>query len=610
MSLDVRRIALFVTFVALIGCGGDSDTTATGQRLAVVGRLERGATIRLVARDGLSAADTLVTEVTVSPTIAGAVTGATVSLLQTGAITISARASDGHMLTTMVDVAIPPTVYFDGVASGNRDVYSVELDGRVLMRRTTSPADDAQPSVAAAAIVFVSMRDGNGELYSMPTVVGGAEQRLTTTAANESQPALAAGGALLAYVSDVSGAPRVYVAPTSLANPARLSAASFGFGGSIESSPTWSPTRDRLALVATANGSANLFIASAAAGAMPAVVAASANGQTDVEPAWSPDGNRLAFASTRAGTTQIFLLDLRTGVLTQATNDAAAAGQPGWLSDGRLLFTRFAAGESTLWWMDPSDPAPPTQIPTGSLLSPPTRRACTEASRRLAVVVAARRRTMFGRMDSHRLSSLTGSLLGSEILKIAADVRALDAEGMEICNLTVGDFAPSEFRIPGEVEQGIVDRLRRGETNYPPADGILALREAVRDALPARARARSVARLGDRHVGLAARHLRDVSRARRSGRSRRVSDAVVEQPVLRAARRRRGRAGAVRPREPLPADARAAAGRRARRAAAGALFAAESQPARCSPRSQLGAICDLVLEENARRGGDASVRST
>lgn len=83
-------------------------------------------------------------------------------------------------------------------------------------------------------------------------------------------------------------------------------------------------------------------------------------------------------------------------------------------------------------------------------------------------------------MHHPRLSSLTGSLLGSEILKIAADVRALDAEGAEICNLTVGDFAPSEFRIPGDVEQGIIDRLRKGETNYPPADGILALREAVR----------------------------------------------------------------------------------------------------------------------------------
>ena len=79
-----------------------------------------------------------------------------------------------------------------------------------------------------------------------------------------------------------------------------------------------------------------------------------------------------------------------------------------------------------------------------------------------------------------RLSALTGSLSGSEILEIAADVRALLAEGKDICNLTVGDFAPSEFRIPEQVERGIVERLRRGETNYPPPDGILSLREAVR----------------------------------------------------------------------------------------------------------------------------------
>jgi aspartate aminotransferase len=83
-------------------------------------------------------------------------------------------------------------------------------------------------------------------------------------------------------------------------------------------------------------------------------------------------------------------------------------------------------------------------------------------------------------MTELRLSTLAGSLLGSEILKIAADVRALTSAGHEICNLTVGDFSPTEFRIPEQVERGIVEGLRRGETNYPPSDGILPLREAVR----------------------------------------------------------------------------------------------------------------------------------
>ena len=78
-----------------------------------------------------------------------------------------------------------------------------------------------------------------------------------------------------------------------------------------------------------------------------------------------------------------------------------------------------------------------------------------------------------------RVSAIAGALVGSEILKIAADVRALAASGRDICNLTVGDFSPAEFRIPEMLEHGIVDALHRGETNYPPSDGTLALREAI-----------------------------------------------------------------------------------------------------------------------------------
>src|SRR5215218_2736000 len=90
--------------------------------------------------------------------------------------------------------------------------------------------------------------------------------------------------------------------------------------------------------------------------------------------------------------------------------------------------------------------------------------------------------TMDERALAHggRASAIAGTLIGSEILKIAADVRALVASGRDICNLTVGDFSPSEFRVPEVLEQGIIEALKRGETNYPPSDGLLALRESVR----------------------------------------------------------------------------------------------------------------------------------
>ncbi|MFN2566536.1 MAG: pyridoxal phosphate-dependent aminotransferase [Gemmatimonadaceae bacterium] len=80
---------------------------------------------------------------------------------------------------------------------------------------------------------------------------------------------------------------------------------------------------------------------------------------------------------------------------------------------------------------------------------------------------------------ARRASALGESLIGSEILKIAAEIRAMRAEGAQICNLTVGDFDPAEFRIPRLLEQKIEEALRRGETNYPPSEGIPPLRQAV-----------------------------------------------------------------------------------------------------------------------------------
>ncbi len=77
------------------------------------------------------------------------------------------------------------------------------------------------------------------------------------------------------------------------------------------------------------------------------------------------------------------------------------------------------------------------------------------------------------------LSDLARGVVGSEILKIAAQIRALKAQGAEICNLTVGDFDPTQFPIPDKLLAGVQKALADGHTNYPPSDGVLALREAV-----------------------------------------------------------------------------------------------------------------------------------
>jgi aspartate aminotransferase len=82
---------------------------------------------------------------------------------------------------------------------------------------------------------------------------------------------------------------------------------------------------------------------------------------------------------------------------------------------------------------------------------------------------------------SHRVSPLASRLIGSEILKVAADIRAMVAHGDKICNLTVGDFNPKYFPIPDYLLHEIEIAYTQGETNYPPSDGVLPLRQAVKD---------------------------------------------------------------------------------------------------------------------------------
>jgi aspartate aminotransferase len=80
-----------------------------------------------------------------------------------------------------------------------------------------------------------------------------------------------------------------------------------------------------------------------------------------------------------------------------------------------------------------------------------------------------------------RVSQLADGLQSSAILKIAGEVRALVSEGRPILNLTVGDFSSKQFRIPRELEDGIVDALRAGESTYPPPNGLESLRIAVKE---------------------------------------------------------------------------------------------------------------------------------
>lgn len=85
-----------------------------------------------------------------------------------------------------------------------------------------------------------------------------------------------------------------------------------------------------------------------------------------------------------------------------------------------------------------------------------------------------------------QLSKIAQNIIGSEIIKIAAEINERVKAGEQISNLTIGDFNPKYFPIPGQLKQGIVDAYSSNETNYPPADGILELRQSISKLLKER----------------------------------------------------------------------------------------------------------------------------
>jgi TolB protein len=247
-----------------------------------------------------------------------------------------------------------PVIVFEWLRDGNRDIYRAGLDGRDTVRLTTDPGDDQHPTVGGPTVVFTSYGDGNGELYAVDAA-GGPARRLTATTDNETEPALSRSGNELAFISDAGGTPKLWISSPDGGNPQRLVSGSFGFPGSPEVSPSWSPAGDRLVFVATPNGSADLFVVAATPGSAPRALVTGSG--ADLQPAWSPGGDDVAFVSDRDGDVELYLVSVESGVVRRLTDRPGIDAEPAWLPDGRLVFTAWVDGTPRLRWLNPAGPA-------------------------------------------------------------------------------------------------------------------------------------------------------------------------------------------------------------------------------------------------------------
>lgn len=113
----------------------------------------------------------------------------------------------------------------------------------------------------------------------------------------------------------------------------------------IESTITWSPDGQKVALVIQSKARNKLLVLDAFKGGKKEYAISELDAFTN--PAWSPDGEHLVITGIREGKVDLFLYNLRTGNLKNLTNDIYSDVQPAWSPDGRYIYFVTDRGGTT-----------------------------------------------------------------------------------------------------------------------------------------------------------------------------------------------------------------------------------------------------------------------
>jgi TolB protein len=130
--------------------------------------------------------------------------------------------------------------------------------------------------------------DGNSEIYLLSPTDGSIMARLTNNRAEDLEPTWSPDSAQIAYVSDQSGGPQIYVMNRDGTGQHRVT-----FVGRYNAEPDWSPDGTQIAFTGRDTRNAfDIFVVDVASSNIQRVTQDQGNNQSA---SWSPDGRYLVF---------------------------------------------------------------------------------------------------------------------------------------------------------------------------------------------------------------------------------------------------------------------------------------------------------------------------
>ncbi len=196
----------------------------------------------------------------------------------------------------------------------------------------------ARPDVAGGRLTFERWRVEIG-LFGFDPERPGPLTPFAPSTAFDAYPQISPDGRRVAFISERSGAPQVWVAERDGARPRPVT----DLDGLAYSAPRWSPDGARLAFAALDGDGADVFVLDRLDGEPRRIALPGSN---EVQPAWSADGRWLYVGSDRSGRMEVWRLPVGGGEGAPITVGGGLAARPSL--DGRDLYL-MRPDERGLW---------------------------------------------------------------------------------------------------------------------------------------------------------------------------------------------------------------------------------------------------------------------
>lgn len=261
------------------------------------------------------------------------------------------RAADRAVrLTSGANGFFASRIVFIGQRGGKyQEVYTSDMFFGELKFHTADNSQSVSPrwSPNGRSIIYTGyFRSGFPDIF----VIDAASSRRSPFATYEgtnSGARYSPNGSAVAMVLSATGSSELYIANSSGGSPKRLTR-----NNSLEASPSWKRDGTELVFTSDSMGKPQLYRISSKGGKATRISTQISN--YCAEPDWNPiDSSKIAFTAVFREGFQIVLWDYKTNKSEILTRGARDSIEPSWLADGRhIVFTRRVGPSKQLYVID------------------------------------------------------------------------------------------------------------------------------------------------------------------------------------------------------------------------------------------------------------------